>query len=73
MYFSIDKCSDKKALQETAMISFPNSAPVTSPTSVSIYPPRKRPFISNPRFHFVILLEVNRLKIKKATDKICCK
>jgi len=57
MYFSIEKCSDKKALQETALIAFPNSAPVTSPTSVSIYTPRGRPLISNPRFNFVILLE----------------
>jgi len=43
MYFSIEKCSDKKALQETALITFPNSAPVTSPTSVSIYPPEEDP------------------------------
>jgi hypothetical protein len=58
MYFSIEKCSDKKALQETALITFPNSAPVTSPISVSIYPPRGSPLRSNPIFHFVILLVV---------------
>jgi len=44
MYFSIEKCSDKKALQETALITFPISAPVKSPTSVSIYPPEEDPF-----------------------------
>jgi hypothetical protein len=58
MYFSIEKCSDKKALQETALITFPNSAPVTSPISLSIYPPRGRLLVSNQRFYFVILLEV---------------
>jgi hypothetical protein len=58
MYFSTEKCSDKKALQETVLITFPNSALVISPTSVSIYTPSGRHFISNPRFHFVILLEV---------------
>jgi hypothetical protein len=57
MYFSIEKCSNKNALHETVLITFSNSAPVTSPTSVSIYTPRGRPLISNPIFYFVILLE----------------
>jgi len=57
MYFSIEKCSDKNALQETVLITFPNSASVTSPTLVSIYTSRERPLISNPIFYFVILLE----------------
>jgi hypothetical protein len=58
MYFSIEKCSYKKALQETVLITFPISDLITSPTSASIYPPRGRKLISSPIFHFVILLEV---------------
>jgi hypothetical protein len=58
MYFSIEKCSDKKALQEPILITFPKSALLASPTTLSIFPHRGRPFISSPIFNFVILLEV---------------
>ena len=58
MYFSIEKYSDKKALQGPVLITFPNSALVTLPTTVSVYPLRGRSFINSSRLHFVILLGV---------------
>jgi hypothetical protein len=58
MYFSTEKCSDKKELQESSLITFSKSALLASPTTVSIYPPRRSPFVSNLRFHLVILLDV---------------
>jgi hypothetical protein len=45
MYFSIEKCSDKKVLQATVPITIPKTAMVTYLTSVSINPLRGRPFL----------------------------
>ena len=58
MYFCIEKCFDKKALQGPVTINFPNSALVVSFILVSIYPPRGKALLSNARFDFVIFLEV---------------
>ena len=73
MYFSCEKCPDKKALQQSALITFPKSALVTCSKAVLYKHPEGDPLQVAPDLMLLYYWRSIGFKIKVANNEICNK